>query len=242
MRLPWVFGYLYIRRHCQSCVFDNAHAGHQIERDFILIPNHVIGRPRLSLGASVSIHAPARDATASSSPTCWSIRFQSTRPRGARRHCTVSKIRVNGVSIHAPARGATFDFCGQMYDIDVSIHAPARGATLGSAGLCGQRISFNPRAREGRDRHGQRRGCDAHAVSIHAPARGATYCPSKSLDKTSCFNPRAREGRDVVVVAVYLSNIGVSIHAPARGATVRHSMRLLVVCFNPRAREGRDNR
>ena len=129
VRLPWVFGYLYIRRHCQSCVFDNAHAGHQIERDFILIPNHVIGRPRLSLGASVSIHAPARDATASSSPTRWSIRFQSTRPRGARRVNWLMRCDAQFVSIHAPARGATESLHAHRQAAFVSIHAPARGAT-----------------------------------------------------------------------------------------------------------------
>jgi len=78
----------------------------------------------------VSIHAPARGATCRRRPirSCagW---FQSTRPRGARREGAAAALR----------------------DLSVSIHAPARGAT----GRCGRSaprpVCFNPRARAGRD-------------------------------------------------------------------------------------------
>ncbi len=57
------------------------------------------------------------------------------------------------------------------------------------------RLSFNPRAREGRD------VCDvvmeeAYKVSIHAPVKGATKTRVCTSRHTS-FNPRAREGRDL---------------------------------------------
>ena len=78
----------------------------------------------------VSIHAPARGATRE---LCglgvFAREFQSTRPRGARQE--------------------KFKECN--YAFNVSIHAPARGATLVKISLIVARISFNPRAREGRD-------------------------------------------------------------------------------------------
>ena len=123
---------------------------------------------------SVSIHAPARGATAA--------RLR----REARKK----------VSIHAPARGATSvnqwgcsprirfnprsregsDLRGMDYrypDIRVSIHAPARGATSSS---CTSQSKFR--------------------VSIHAPARGATYADMTKVCFAGCFNPRSREGSD----------------------------------------------
>jgi len=66
----------------------------------------------------VSIHAPARGATAMSACTATTATFQFTLPRGERRfrHFFVT---YQMVSIHAPARGATevggcvsFDFSG----------------------------------------------------------------------------------------------------------------------------------
>ncbi len=55
----------------------------------------------------VSIHAPARGATA--------------------KHQTDAPAMI--VSIHAPARGATNERDTNKYGMQVSIHAPARGAT-----------------------------------------------------------------------------------------------------------------
>ncbi len=82
------------------------------------------------LTLAVSIHAPARGATADGSV----------------------KMRVPCVSIHAPARGATQG--GEPDDTPsaVSIHAPARGATTIRRISFRRRRGFNPRAREGRDR------------------------------------------------------------------------------------------
>jgi len=101
-----------------------------------------------ALPEAVSIHAPARGATALTyyDPATYRFnpraragrdqtiigppkngRFQSTRPRGARRADSVAD-RFSLVSIHAPARGATF--------VVLIILAFLR---------------FNPRARAGRD-------------------------------------------------------------------------------------------
>ena len=99
--------------------------------------------------------------------------FQSTRPRGARRTVRAIYYEPRKVSIHAPARGAT---------------STARPMLLFP-------VSFNPRAREGRD------------MSLRAPGMPA-----------SGFNPRAREGRDPPACPLQ-QQAQVSIHAPARGAT-----------------------
>ena len=121
----------------------------------------------------------------------------------------------------------------------VSIHAPARGATIAGARRGASRVSFNPRAREGRDMW---LGIDEPTklcVSIHAPARGATARAIAATRRTDRFNPRAREGRDAKIPSM-LNNIKVSIHAPARGATRILWLLVLLCRFNPRAREGRD--
>jgi len=57
------------------------------------------------------------------------IKFQSTRPRGARprERCDCDTDRI--VSIHAPAWGATFTTRDLLDLYLVSIHAPAWGAT-----------------------------------------------------------------------------------------------------------------
>ena len=76
-------------------------------------------------------------------------------------------------------------------------------------------------------------------VSTHAPARGATL----RRDNCHCldrFNSRAREGRDKAVTDDGV-RWQVSTHAPARGATVSGEDLLTGMCFNSRAREGRDS-
>ena len=186
--------------------------------------------------------------------------FQSTRPRGARPKRLAFKDGGENVSIHAPARGATRGLLQDAAIIAFQSTRP-RGARRTSFNSAGIRLSFNPRAREGRD-----------MFVFHGVSRRA------------CFNPRAREGRDRLMlrqvkeerVSIHAPARGatclyftidefqiVSIHAPARGATwrgyditfndefqstrprgARHAdgCRIDRICsFNPRAREGRDH-
>ena len=179
-----------------------------------------ITSPSSARYTSVSIHAPARGATAhryrsSSGRCCFNPRARTGRdlPSWAGKPCkaTFQSTRPHG------ARPAAGDIPER--DVQVSIHAPARGATRGASRLLRGCCCFNPRARTGRDAaklldRGQHAG-----VSIHAPARGATTATSS---QTRCFrkrfNPRARTGRD------------------ARRAMTRFALG----CFNPRARTGRD--
>ena len=102
-------------------------------------------------------------------------------------------------------------------------------------------MSFNPRAREGRDQMYGVKGIQSYGFNPRAregrdaPHRGAVQSPQgfnpraregrddlvrgKVLCCSACFNPRAREGRDIFEMFLYVSR-EVSIHAPARGATI----------------------
>ena len=174
-----------------------------------------------ALGDEVSIHAPAWGATRNAQQAAAQrVRFQSTRPRGARR------LR-RGTANHQS---------------HVSIHAPAWGATVRNQVARLMPISFNPRARVGRDNpsvsaqlaayafqstrpRGARRSKGAKApffssVSIHAPAWGATT-PTQFDRRTLCLfqstRPRGARRFSAFCAALVL-----------RG-------------FNPRARVGRDH-
>jgi len=146
--------------------------------------------------SQVSIHAPAWGATKVFECASQGTVFQSTRPRGARhqwdllRHgrkaCFNPRARVGRddcpkhgceqclVSIHAPAWGATLAQSDLAESQAVSIHAPAWGATLSMIDLATPTLSFNPRARVGRDLSSSFEHSGQGRVSIHAPAWGAT--------------------------------------------------------------------
>ena len=197
-------------------------------------------RVLVNLGyVAVSIHAPARGATRLDPVRGRGMKFQSTRPRGARRQDSLYAQASSAFQSTRP-RGARLGLAlGLGRDLGVSIHAPARGATMlrGILRLCvlfqstrprGARQtqlnnartaqefqSTRPRGARLQERRGRRAG---RAVSIHAPARGATGRGWCWMRRSPCFNPRAREGRD---------------GSSACTATRRPR-------FNPRAREGRD--
>ncbi len=194
--------------------------------------------------AFISIHAPAKGATAKNS---------------------VSKRTIEAISIHAPAKGATrgshtrrmegANFnprsregsdrltCGVLVPRPrISIHAPAKGATAACdiVERCG--AYFNPRSREGSDIlallavlrtaisiHAPAKGATTHHVhgfhgfdiSIHAPAKGATYAKYSGRYLIDHFNPRSREGSDTIRELSTLVYAKISIHAPAKGATAK---------------------
>ena len=157
------------------------------------------GESDASADADVSIHAPARGATAAARRRCARRRCFNPRPRaGGDWQRWPSRSSHGRVSIHAPARGATARvgaICG--VDCSVSIHAPARGATS-------------------RALHA---AAPSSSVSIHAPARGATVPVATRSCVLACFNPRPRAGGDQHDVHAHACG-SVSIHAPARGATI----------------------
>ncbi len=97
------------------------------------------------------------------------------------------------------------------------------GATLFSYPSVISMVSFNPRARDGRDRHVGKSCIIPERVSIHAPVMGATFDLTHTATSTTCFNPRARDGRDEGVEDAGARFV-VSIHAPVMGATVASTL------------------
>ncbi len=219
----------------------------------------------MQISRNVSIHAPARGATISAMVSCSpSNSFQSTRPRGARLLHGDPLLPDVWVSIHAPARGATpvcARVCGNSSAFQSTRPRGARPSRV--AGINPMASSFNPRAREGRDRCVVGFGELASGVSIHAPARGATVDAKPAHTNDFVFQstrPRgARRGDGGAPAsddwfqstrprgarphprAKPLHRRSVSIHAPARGATTTpHFGTSRTRSFNPRAREGRD--
>ena len=215
----------------------------------------------LGFSDTVSTHAPARGATCSVvAAQDNDLRFQLTRPRGARLVRAFAFAEPDLFQLTRP-RGArpeliVIDDLGKGFNSraregrdrphpyayrgrQVSTHAPARGATVRSyAPQEDEEVSTHAPARGATRR--RRRSRRRLKVSTHAPARGATIA-------------RAAEG----------PSSDVSTHAPARGATgrlrpcraaawkfqltrPRGARRFWLAsmastqCFNSRAREGRD--
>ena len=120
---------------------------------------------------AVSIHAPARGATAA--------RWVDLLPRR--------------VSIHAPARGATRRGHDGDHAETVSIHAPARGATFAARTEMAVTAVFRSTLP-----HGERQKCRICAAGwnrfIHAPARGATCAGIAAIDRECVFRSTLPHG------------------------------------------------
>ena len=128
----------------------------------------------LTSAGRVSIHAPARGATATSSCRRSFSAFQSTRPRGARRALSAPAVTPHVVSIHAPARGAT-SVAPHRHLVSHRFNPRAReGRDAGVVRITGAIAAFQSTRPRGARRAREARGIDDVAVSIHAPARGAT--------------------------------------------------------------------
>ena len=106
---------------------------------------------RIITGKIISIHAPARGATACITSLIPFLKISIHAPaRGATSYEMVWEY-FNFISIHAPARGATFEISRKNKAIFISIHAPARGATNTTQAPVCIIWDFNPRSREGSD-------------------------------------------------------------------------------------------
>ena len=143
------------------------------------------------------------------------------------------------VSIHAPVMDAKAVEGWIVLCSPVSIHAPVMDAKRHVKTSITQKLSFNPRARDGREiRH--------------------TFMVAFKFS----FNPRARDGRETF--SYYNSkSLSVSIHAPVMDANCQSRSSCISCCvsihapvmdakavsesdksgarrFNPRARDGRE--
>ncbi len=126
------------------------------------------------------------------------LRFQSTRPRGARPNTECNSPATFRFNPRAHV-GRDPSVTTPRGTFTVSIHAPTWGATVEQS-LESRSTGFNPRAHVGRDPV-----IEAEAVSLW------------------CFNPRAHVGRDKQA-RIHIACVGVSIHAPTWGATSLHLM------------------
>ena len=123
----------------------------------------------------VSIHAPARGATAAlvGDAMYW-FEFQSTLPRGERLRARRDPQTASVVSIHAPARGATrasLTCCGPIPQFQSTL---PRGERLQPIVIPSPRIVFQSTLPRGERRRLAASPQCPERVSIHAPARGAT--------------------------------------------------------------------
>ncbi len=123
-------------------------------------------------------------------------KFQSTRPRGARRNKRGHRYGLYCVSIHAPAWGATFRAIWKVY----------------------YDASFNPRARVGRDSGGVPRLNTSRVFQSTRP-RGARLGAGRFWVIDIRFQSTRPRGARLIKKTIERAKIEVSIHAPAWGAT-----------------------
>ena len=147
------------------------------------------------------------------------LSFQSTRPRGAR----LSVVMTGGSSASFQStrpRGARLcALCALRLDKQVSIHAPTGGATIRSLCACATCACFNPRAHGGRDSSSQQTSSTSILFQSTRPRGARRYAACRRFPPSRCFNPRAHGGRDDLVF--------------------NHTCD--VRSFNPRAHGGRDS-
>ena len=143
----------------------------------------------------VSIHAPARGATPKRERSLAFHWFQFTRPQEARPSSAARTGRAQRFQFTRPQEARQGRAVGGVGTSDVSIHAPARGATGATRWIVYATTGFNSRARKRRDRAPSLLVVRGAAVSIHAPARGATFLPQGRRILSSFQFTRPQEAR-----------------------------------------------
>gem|GEM_PF-92077 len=165
-------------------------------------PRARVGRDGAALwseGGSFCFNPRARVGRDSPWGRAWiaSLEFQSTRPRGARLWERDIYFSFRWFQSTRPRGARPASRMATILRTSVSIHAPAWGATPHHICCQSEILSFNPRARVGRD----------------------DYCTGKHYDSCRFQSTRPRGARPALGVPLVPSDDGVSIHAPAWGAT-----------------------
>ena len=187
---------------------------------------------------TISIHAPARGATASSFLAAFSTSYFNPRSREGSDEPEQQKGEAVSISIHAPARGATGRRNGATI-VSINFNPRSReGSDSTSAVLMTTSSNFNPRSREGSDVNPDPSG-SLFSISIHAPARGATkHIHAAAADVY--FNPRSREGSDAPFFAVRGDYQAFQSTLPRGERRLSGGSGHWQTYFNPRSREGSD--
>ena len=171
--------------------------------------------------------------------------FQSTRPRGARRPCSLRCSRVIEFQSTRPRGARRCNSAANAVSYTFQSTRPRGARRRRSIAAQRARRSFQSTRPRGARRPQQSQSTMSQMrVSIHAPARGATWHELHQSTLIGSFNPRARAGRDDDALRPPICHdrfqstrprgarladsayarlpLPVSIHAPARGATWRH--------------------
>ena len=174
----------------------------------------------ITQNVGISIHAPAKGATARTGKDFFRYGYFNPRSREGSDVCRFSSLSrqndFNPRSREGSDRGAPLtrrtrwhfnprsregsDCCMSptFQRSKISIHAPAKGATQMAVPFLYRQRHFNPRSREGSDA--------TSACAVY----GMRY-----------FNPRSREGSDISELHFPRNLLRISIHAPAKGATLK---------------------
>ena len=104
-----------------------------------------------SSASAISIHAPTRGATLTSSSISVPSYISIHAPTRGATDVSCNPVLKVCISIHAPTRGATERGLDFFEVLRISIHAPTRGATRTSARALLCLRYFNPRSHERSD-------------------------------------------------------------------------------------------
>ena len=194
----------------------------------------------------ISIHAPARGATPSSSPatspgtifqstpprggaTCvvdcnklWRFQFQSTPPRGGRRRWPLAGAEGRRFQSTPPARGATYSAMFKGLEMSmISIHAPREGGDAGCWLVCTLPIYFNPRPPRGGRRNTRSSPVGSGYFNPRPPRGGRLSWSLPYGIRLFYFNPRPPRGGRRSPPNQSLLSARFQSTPPARGATVK---------------------
>ena len=147
-------------------------------------------------GNGISIHAPARGATAQRAiERVQKTHFNPRSRKGSDNRAEILDDYAKDFNPRSRKGSDKEDLSLTISSGAISIHAPARGATRVKNASFKHRHNFNPRSRKGSDA-APNSGHERDYISIHAPARGATRASGKAVHPVPDFNPRSRKGSD----------------------------------------------
>ena len=151
---------------------------------------------------SVSIRAPARDATSPRQGLSFRELFRSARPRGTRRRCAASFLSV--VRFDPRARAGRDSRMTRLSSIDSGFDPRARaGRDIPASRVRQADTCFDPRARAGRDQWSRCPLCRHQGFDPRARA-GRDAAPGRGYQANTSIGPRARAGRDANSLGVLL--------------------------------------
>ena len=168
---------------------------------------------------SISIHAPAKGATAELLDMAAKRRaFQSTLPRRERRTERSRRPRSSYFNPRSREGSDPRVLRTRRHRPAISIHAPAKGATSSGVGLPDRPEHFNPRSREGSDTATSRETFIRLIFQSTLPRRERLLPPERTMKHRGFQStlPRRERRHSVTIIRDYML---ISIHAPAKGAT-----------------------